>query len=268
VITYQFAYRRAKSVSDAEALFAKTPDAKFLAGGQTLIPTMKMRLAQPPELIDISGINELSFIRASSDTLTIGAGMKHDAVAVSSDVKRAIPALADLAEGIGDPAVRNMGTLGGSLANNDPAADYPAAALALAAIIKTTRRTIAADDFFTGMFSTALEDGEIITEVSFPIPERAAYVKFPNPASRYALAGVFVAKSKSGVRVAVTGAGPGVFRVPEMEAALAKKFSPDAVVHVKISADDLNSDIHASAEYRAHLVSVMAKRAVEVSLKS
>ena len=266
MITYRFAYRRAKSVKDAEAFFARAPDAKFVAGGQTLIPTMKMRLAQPSELIDISGIEELNFIRTSGETLTIGSGTKHHDVAISSEVKRAIPAIAELAEGIGDPAVRNMGTLGGSLANNDPAADYPAAVLALAATVKTTRRMIAADEFFTGMFSTALEDGEIVTEVSFPIPERAAYVKFPNPASRYALAGVFVAKSRNGVRLAVTGAGPGVFRVPEMEMALTKNFQPRAIAGVKIPADDLNSDIHASAEYRAHLVSVMAKRAVEAAL--
>lgn len=260
MITYQFEYHRPKSLAEAEKLF--TPDAKFLAGGQTLIPTMKMRLASPTALIDISGLKELSFIRASNDIVVIGAGTKHFEVANSADVKRAIPALAYVAEEIGDPAVRHMGTLGGSLANNDPAADYPAAALGLGATIKTTRRSITADDFFTGMFSTALEDGEIITEVSFPVPERAGYSKFPNPASRYAMAGVFVAKTKSGVRVAVTGAAPCVFRVPEMEAALAKNFSPDAIANITVAADDMNSDIHGSAEYRAHLVTVMAKRAV------
>jgi carbon-monoxide dehydrogenase medium subunit len=265
MISYQFAYRRAKSLAEAQALIAKSPEAKFLAGGQTLIPTMKMRLANPPELIDISGLKELNFVHADGRTLTIGAGTKHHDVAVSAEVMRVIPALAKLAEGIGDPAVRYMGTLGGSLANNDPAADYPAAALALGASIKTTRRTIAADDFFVGMFATALEDGEIITEVSFPIPERAAYAKFDNPASRYALAGVFVAKTKSGVRVAVTGAGSSVFRVPAMESALAKSFSADAIKDIKVDADGLNSDIHASAAYRAHLVSVMAARAVEAA---
>jgi carbon-monoxide dehydrogenase medium subunit len=226
---------------------------------------MKMRLANPPELIDISGLKELSFVRADAQTLTIGAGTKHHDVAVSADVMTTVPALAKLAGDIGDPAVRYMGTLGGSLANNDPAADYPAAALALNASIKTTRRTIAADDFFTGMFATALEDGEIITEVAFPIPERAAYAKFDNPASRYALAGVFVAKSRSGVRVAVTGAGSSVFRVPEMEAALTKSFSADAIKGITVDADGLNSDIHASAEYRAHLVGVMAARAVKAA---
>jgi aerobic carbon-monoxide dehydrogenase medium subunit len=267
VITYPFVYRRARSLNEAEALFAQSPEAKFIAGGQTLIPTMKMRLARPSELIDISGIAELSFIRVNGNMVTIGAGTKHHDVAASSEIVHSIPALADLAESIGDPAVRNMGTLGGSLANNDPAADYPAAALALAASIKTIRRTIAADDFFTGMFSTALEDGEIITGVSFPIPERAGYAKFPNPASRYALAGVFVAKTGDGVRVAVTGAGPRVFRLPAMEAELTKNFSPDAAAGVTVAAGDLNSDIHASAEYRAHLVRVMAARAVKTALE-
>ncbi len=263
MIPYAFEYRRAASVADASALLAKSPDAKLLAGGQTLIAAMKMRLAQPSELIDISGLKELAFIRATESVITIGAATTHFEVADSRDVKRLIPALAELAESIGDPAVRYMGTLGGSLANNDPAADYPAAALGLGATIKTTRREIAADDFFTGMFSTALEDGEIITEVAFPVPERAGYAKIPNPASRYAMAGVFVAKTKSGVRVAVTaGAAPCVFRVADMEAALNKNFTPDAIAGIQVNADDMNSDIHGSAEYRAHLVTVMAKRAV------
>jgi len=260
MIPYPFTYHRPKSLAEAAKLFHG--DAKFLAGGQTLIPAMKMRLANPSALIDISGLKELSFVRAGGDAVVIGAGTKHFDVANSAEVKRAIPALADTAEQIGDPAVRHMGTLGGSLANNDPAADYPAAVLALGATIKTTKRSIAADDFFTGMFSTALDDGEIITEVSFPVPERAAYAKFPNPASRYAMAGVFVAKTKHGVRVAVTGAAPCVFRVKEMEAALAKNFAPDAVAKIAVAADGMNSDIHATAEYRAHLVTVMAGRAV------
>jgi len=267
MIPYAFHYHRAKSLADAEALLAKSPDAKLLAGGQTLIAAMKMRLAQPSDLIDISGLKELSFIRRAGDTLVIGAGTKHQDVATSAEVLRAIPALAYTAEVIGDPAVRHMGTLGGSIANNDPAADYPAAALALAATIKTNRRSHAADDFFTGMFATALEDGEIVTELTFPIPERAAYEKFRNPASRYAMAGVFVAKSKAGVRLAVTGAGASVFRVPQMEAALAKNFSPDAIAKIAISADGMNADIHGSAEYRAHLVSVLAKRAVAAAMK-
>ena len=262
MIPYAFQYARAKSVAEAEALLKKTPDAKILAGGQTLIATMKMRLANPPQLIDISAVKELAFIRASAGAIAIGAATKHHEVADSADVKRAIPALASLAQHIGDPAVRHMGTLGGSVANNDPAADYPAAVLALGASVKTNRRTIVADDFFTGMFSTALADGEIITEISFPVPERAAYRKFPNPASRYAMVGVFVAKTNSGVRVAVTGAAPSVFRVPEMETALAKNFAPDAVANIKIDENGMNSDIHGSAEYRAHLVTVMAKRAV------
>jgi len=266
VIPYAFNYRRATSLADAQAALQASPDAKLLAGGQTLIAAMKMRLAQPSDLIDISGLKELSFIRAEAGQIVVGAGAKHFEVADSADVRRAIPALASLAYSIGDPAVRHMGTLGGSLANNDPAADYPAAALALNATIRTHTRTIAADDFFTGMFSTALDEGEIITSVSFPIPERAGYAKFPNPASRYAMAGVFVAKTKSGVRVAVTGAGPGVFRVPEMEAALAENFSADAIADIAIDPSDLNSDIHGSAEYRASLVTAMAKRAVTAAL--
>lgn len=262
MITYPFKYKRAKSVADAEALLKGSPDAKLLAGGQTLIAAMKMRLANPSDLIDISGLRELSYIRVANDAVVIGAGTTHFEVATSTDVTRTIPALAYLASIIGDPAVRHKGTLGGSVANNDPAADYPAAVLGLGATIKTNRRSIAADAFFTGMFTTALQDGEIVTEVSFPIPQKASYKKFPNPASRYAMAGVFVAKTKSGVRVAVTGSGPCVFRVPKMEAALDKSFSPDAISGIAISADGLNSDIHGSAEYRAHLTGVMAKRAV------
>jgi carbon-monoxide dehydrogenase medium subunit len=267
VITYSFTYSRPKSLTEAAAALAASPDAKLIAGGQTLIATMKQRLASPAMLIDIARLDELRFIRREGAAIVVGAGSRHSDVATSKDVASTLPALAELAESIGDPAVRHMGTLGGSLANNDPAADYPAAVLALAASITTTSRTIAADDFFQGMFTTALEEGEIITHVAFPIPERAAYAKFPNPASRYALAGVFVAKGPHGVRVAVTGAAPSVFRVPEMEAALAKSFSPDAIAGIAVSADGLNSDIHASAEYRAHLVAVMAKRAVKAALE-
>jgi carbon-monoxide dehydrogenase medium subunit len=262
MIPYPFRYRRASSLSDATAKLKASPDAKVLAGGQTLIAAMKMRLAQPSDLIDISGLKELSFIRGENGAIVVGAGTKHFEVATSAAVTGAIPALARLAGMIGDPAVRHMGTLGGSLANNDPAADYPAAILGLAATVRTSSRAIAADDFFTGMFSTALEPDEIITEVVFPVPERAGYAKFPNPASRYAMVGVFVAKTRSGVRVAVTGAGSCVFRIPEMEAALAKSFAPDAVADIAIDAADLNSDIHGSAEYRANLVAVMAKQAV------
>ena len=262
MIPYAFNYRRATSLADAEAALKASPDAKLLAGGQTLIAAMKMRLANPSDLIDISGIKELNYIRVANGTVSIGAATTHFDVANSADVKKAIPALAHAASLIGDPAVRHKGTLGGSVANNDPAADYPAAVLALGATIKTNTRSIKADDFFTGMFSTALEEGEIVTEVSFPIPEKAAYQKFPNPASRYAMAGVFVARFKDGIRVAATGAGPCVFRVPQMEAALAKSFTPDAVAKIAVDADGLNSDIHGSAEYRANLVTVMAKRAV------
>ncbi|MBI3678448.1 MAG: xanthine dehydrogenase family protein subunit M [Proteobacteria bacterium] len=266
MISYPFGYTRAKSLAEAQALLAKTPEAKLLAGGQTLIPTMKMRLAQPSQLIDISGLKELSFIRVSGDAVVIGAATRHFEVMNSADVKRAIPALADLAGGIGDPAVRHVGTLGGSVANNDPAADYPAAVLGLNATVKTTKRTIAADDFFTGMFETALQDGEIVTEISFPAAERSAYAKFRNPASRYAMAGVFVAKTKNGVRVAVTGAAPCVYRETQMEKALTAKFSPDALADIEVSPDGMNSDIHGSAEYRANLVTVMAKRAVAAAL--
>src|ERR1700749_1077829 len=262
VIPYAFNYRRAASLKDAEALLGANPEAKLLPGGQTLIAAMKMRLAQPSDLIDISGLKELSRIRAEAGRVIVGAGAKHFEVADSADVRKAIPALAALAYTIRDPAVRYRAAPGGSLANNAPAADSPAAVLALNATITTSKRGIAADEFFTGMFSTALEDGEIITEVAFPIPERAGYAKFPNPASRYAMAGVFVAKMTDGVRVAVTGAGPCVFRVPEMENALARSFTPDAVAEIAVDANDLNSDIHGSAEYRANLVTVMAKRAV------
>ena len=262
MITYPFNYKRAKSVADAVEMLKNSPDGKLLAGGQTLIAAMKMRLANPSDLIDISGIKELNYIRVANGAVAIGAATTHFEVANSAEVKKAIPALADAASLIGDPAVRHKGTLGGSVANNDPAADYPAAVLALGATIKTNKRSIKADDFFTGMFSTALEEGEIVTELSFPIPEKSAYQKFPNPASRYAMAGVFVAKFKDGTRVAATGAAPCVFRVPQMEAALAKTFSADAVARIAIDPSGLNSDIHGSAEYRANLVTVMAKRAV------
>jgi aerobic carbon-monoxide dehydrogenase medium subunit len=264
--TAPFRYLRAATASQAEALFADTPDAKYLAGGQTLIPTMKQRLAAPTALIDISRIAELSFIRRGNGMLVIGAGTRHADVASSALARSIIPALSSLAGLIGDPAVRHKGTLGGSVANNDPAADYPAAVLALGAIVKTARRTIRADEFFTGMFQTALDDGEIITEISFPVPARAGYAKFPNPASRYALVGVFVAQFSDSVRVAVTGAAPSVFRVPEVERALIPRFTPDAMAGLTIEPDGLNSDLFGSAEYRAHLVTVMAKRAVAAAI--
>jgi len=257
-----FTYARPATLSEAEKAFADSVDARYMGGGMTLIPTMKQRLATPETVIDLSRIPGLSFIKRDGATLVIGAATRHAAVGVSDDVKKAIPALAQLAGSIGDPAVRNRGTIGGSLANNDPAADYPSAVLGLGASVKTTRRSIAADEFFTGMFSTALDEGEIVTEIAFPLPKRAGYAKFRNPASRYAMAGVFVADTGTGIRVAVTGAGPCVFRVPEMEVALARNFTPEAVADIAISSDGLNADIHGSAEYRAHLVTVMAKRAV------
>ena len=258
---YNFEYQKAGSVADAAK--AATGEAKILAGGMTLLPTLKLRLAQPSKLVDLGGIKDLVGIKAEGGGVTIGAMTTHAAVANSADVKKAIPALADLAEGIGDPAVRNRGTIGGSVANNDPAADYPAACVALGATIVTNKRKVAADDFFKGLFETALEEGEIVTAISFPAPEKAAYQKFRNPASRYALVGVFVAKTKAGVRVAVTGAGEGgVFRKKSFEAALDKSFAAASLDGIKVDAKGLNSDIHASADYRAHIISVMAKRAV------
>jgi len=258
---YEFDYSRATSLDDAASRLSDA-DAKLVAGGMTLIPTLKMRLAKPSQLIDLGAIAALKGISEDGDAIVIGAMTRHAEVNRSAVVKRAIPALADLADGIGDPQVRNRGTLGGSIANNDPAADYPGAVVALGATVHTNKRKIAGDDFFTGMFETALEPNEIVTAVSFPPADKAAYAKFPNPASRYAIVGVFVAKTGSGVRVAVTGAGPCVFRVPEMEQALAKSFSADAIKKINVPASNLNSDIHASSEYRAHLINVMARRAV------
>src|SRR5271170_4713935 len=259
---YAFEYSRAKSVADASKAASADEEAKILAGGMTLIPTLKQRLAKPTTLIDLNGITDLAGIKRDGDNLVIGAMTRHSAVARSKDVKAVIPALAHLAELIGDPAVRNRGTIGGSIANHDPAADYPAGCLGLGATIITNKRQIASDKFFTGMFSTALEDGEIVTAVSFPKPDKAAYMKFKNPASRYAIVGVFVAKTGNQVRVAVTGAGAGVFRSMPLEDALSKSFLPTAIEGIKIAPDGLNFDIHASAEYRAHLITVMAKRAV------
>lgn len=264
---YSFSYVAPKTVRQAASALAKSEDAKLLAGGQTLLPTLKQRLAQPSIIVDLSKVEGLSGIELKGRTLVIGAGTRHADVASSPIVQQAIPGLAALAEGIGDPAVRNRGTIGGSIANNDPAADYPAAALALNATIVTNKRKIPAEQFFTGMFDTALEAGEIIVKVSFPIPSRAAYAKFPNPASRYAMVGVFVAKRGSDVRVAVTGAGSsGVFRATALEEALKKRFSPKSLEGASVSAANLNSDIHASSDYRAHLVVVMAKRAVSAAI--
>jgi len=259
---HDFQYHRPASAADAAGLIASKGEAKIVAGGMTLIPTLKQRLAQPSDLVDLGGIAALKGVKAEGAGITIGAMTTHADVHRSPDVQKAIPALAVLAGGIGDPLVRNRGTIGGSVANSDPAADYPAAVLALGATIRTNKREIKADDFFKGMFETALQDGEIITAIHFPKPDKAGYSKFPNPASRYAIVGVFVAKAGSGVRVAVTGAGPCAFRSKELESALSASFTPDAAKAVKIKADDFNSDLHATAAYRAHLVSVMASRAV------
>lgn len=262
---YEFEYAKANSVDDAVEKLKAADDGKIVAGGMTLIPTLKQRLAMPSDLIDLVGIDNMAGISVDGGTVTIGAMTSHADVAASEDVKTAIAALAVLAGGIGDPAVRHRGTIGGSVANSDPAADYPAGVLGLNATVVTNEREIAADDFFTDLFETALNEEEIITAVRFPIPDRAGYIKFPNPASGYAVVGVMVAKFGDDVRVAVTGAGASAFRIPEMEAALAANFSADAVANISISADDLNTDIHASAEYRTHLVTVMAKRAVALA---
>ena len=264
---YDFAYHRPKSVADAVALLKGKEEARPMSGGMTLIPTLKQRLARPSDVVDLGGLKELAGIKVEGDTLVIGGMTKHGDVAKSADVKKVIPALADLAGHIGDPQVRNRGTMGGAVANNDPAADYPAAVVALNATVITNTGKHAADAFFKGLFETALGEGEIITAISFPKAEKAAYMKFPNPASRYAMVGVFVAKTAGGVRVAVTGAGPSVFRVKAMEEALSKNFSSDAIKDIKVPADGLNSDIHGSAEYRAHLVGVMARRAVDKANK-
>ena len=261
---YATTYHRPSSVDEAAALFSKGKEAKYLAGGHTLIPVMKQRLAAPSDVIDLGKIKELIGVEVSGDTLTIKAATPHYDVATSAAAQKAIPAIAYLASLIGDPAVRYCGTIGGSIANNDPAADYPAALLALGATIKTNKRSVSADDFFKGLFTTALADGEIITAVSFPIPARAGYAKFAHPASRFALTGVFVAKTKSGdVRAAATGASQsGVMRLPAIEAALKASWSPSALDSVAISANGLLSDIHGSSDYRANLIKVMAQRAV------
>ena len=265
---YDFTYHRPATFEEAAALLAAHPDAKLLAGGQTLLPTMKARLASPSDIVDLGGLLALSSVTREGDKLVIGALTRHGEVTTSDVARSAIPALAYLAGVVGDPAVRSRGTIGGSIANNDPAADYPAACLALGATITTNKRDIAADDFFKGLFETALEEGEIITKVSFPIPQKAGYEKFRNPASRFALVGVFVAKTAAGVRVAVTGAGAsGVFRAKDLEAALTKDFSAKALDGVSVSASGLIADLHADADYRAHLIGVMAKRAVEWSGK-
>lgn len=256
-------YHRPGSIADAARLAAGDPDARILAGGQSLLPSMKLGLLAPSAFIDLGGIGELRGIRFDGKALTIGAMTTHAAVASSEEVRAKIPALAGLAAEIGDPQVRNRGTIGGSVANSDPAADYPAAVLALNATIRTSTRAIAADGFFTGLFETALKPGELITAIEFPPPTRAGYQKFRQPASRFALVGVFVAQCGRDVRVAVTGAGSYAFRVKALEEALGRSFTPQACDGVRISADTLSSDIHGSAEYRAHLIPVLARRTVQ-----
>jgi len=264
---HAFEYHRPASSKDALGLAAKKSEGRYLAGGQSLVQAMKLRLSSPTDLIDLGTIKDLAGIKVSGSAVEIGAMTRHADVAGSKDVQKAIPALAALAGIIGDRQVRHMGTIGGSLANNDPAADYPAAVLGLGATITTNKRKIEADKFFKGLYETALEAGELITSVSFPVPKRAAYMKFKNPASRFAIVGVFVADFGGKARVGVTGAGPSAVRQAEMEKALSAKFAPDAVAGIKVKPDGLNNDLHASPEYRAHLITVMAKRAVEAALK-
>src|SRR5438270_7904718 len=265
---HAFQYHRPASTKDALALGKQKDEGKYLAGGQSLVQAMKLRLSSPSDLIDLGTIKELAGIKVSGSAVEIGAMTRHAEVAASAEVKHAIPSLAAMAGMIGDRQVRHMGTIGGSLANNDPAADYPAAVLALNATVTTNKRKIGADQYFKGLYETALEPGELITSVSFQVPKRGCYMKFRNPASRFALVGVYVADFGSGtVRVGVTGAGPSAFRQTEMEKALSAKFAPEAVAAIKVKPDGLNNDLHASPEYRAHLVTVMCKRAVEQALK-
>ena len=265
---HAFQYHRPSSTKDALALATQKGEGRYLAGGQSLVQAMKLRLTAPSDLIDLGTIRELTGIKVAGNAVEIGAMTRHAEVAGSAEVKKAIPSLAALASMIGDRQVRHMGTIGGSLANSDPAADYPAAVLALNATVTTNKRKIEADKYFKGLYETALEPGELITAVSFQIPKRGAYMKFRNPASRFALVGVFVADFGSGnVRVGVTGAGASAFRQTEMEKALSSKFAPEAVANIKVKPDGLNNDLHASPEYRAHIITVMCKRAVEAALK-
>jgi carbon-monoxide dehydrogenase medium subunit len=260
---HPFEYLRPR---DLAAAVGESATGNYLAGGMTLLPSMKLRLTSPEKLIDLSGVADLVGIQADSAAVVIGAMTRHAEVAASAEVRRLIPALAALAGGIGDPLVRNRGTLGGSLANNDPAADYPGALLGLGGTVVTDRREIAGDEFITGMFSTALEPGELIVRVKFPVARRAAYVKFPSPASRYAMVGVFVAETATGVRVAVTGAAACAFRLTAFEAALQKAFAVESLEGLGVSGDGYNQDLHGSAEYRASLVPVMVRRAVAAAL--
>ncbi len=259
---YEFEYVKPPTLGEASALIKNDEDAKLIAGGMTLLPTLKQRLLKPSILIDLAGIAELRAISADAKTIKVGAMARHAEIASSSEIKARIPALAMLAAAIGDPHVRNRGTIGGSISNADPAADFPAAVVGLNATVVTTQRQIPGDQFFVDLFETALEPGEIVTAIHFPVPDKAAYIKFPNPASRYATVGVFIARTGCDVRVAITGAAGSAFRAHEMEAALKASFSLDALSGVHIPPDSLNSDIHAAADYRAHLIDVMARRAV------
>ncbi|WP_109478996.1 xanthine dehydrogenase family protein subunit M [Paraburkholderia sp. C35] len=262
---YTFNYQRAADPKAAVAVLTADGEAKFLAGGQSLLPTMRLRLAQPSQLIDVTRIPQLKEIRVEPNKVTVGAAVCHADVANNADVQRVLPALAFLAGHIGDRQVRSLGTIGGSIANNDPAADYPAAVLGLDGTVVTDRRRISAAEFFVGMYETALQPDELIVAVEFPVPEKAAYEKFRNPASHFALTGVFVAKTASGVRVAITGAAPSVFRATDMETALSANFTEAAARSVTIAPDDLNTDMHASADYRAHLIPVLTARAVRAA---
>ncbi|MEE4172825.1 MAG: xanthine dehydrogenase family protein subunit M [Xanthomonadales bacterium] len=262
---YDLTYRKPATLEEAARLLEADEDAQIVAGGMTLVPTLKLRLAQPTQLVDLSAIDTLHGIRDQGTAIEIGAMTRHADVAGSALVQEKIPALAHLASRIGDPQVRHRGTLGGSVANSDPAADYPAGVLGLGATIVTNRREIAADDFFLDLFETALDPGEILAAIRFPVPTRCGYVKFPNPASRYAIVGVFVADFGGNCRVAVTGAGPCAFRVPAYEAALTERFADDALAGIEIDGGQFNGDLHATPEYRAHLVGVMAKRAVQAA---
>jgi aerobic carbon-monoxide dehydrogenase medium subunit len=265
---HAFQYHRPASTKDALSLASQKGEGRYLAGGQSLVQAMKLRLSSPSDLIDLGTIKELTGIKISGNAVEIGAMTRHAEVAGSAEIRKAIPSLAAMAALIGDRQVRHMGTIGGSIANSDPAADYPAAVLALNGTITTDKRKIPAEKFFTGLYETALQPGELITSVSFQIPKRGAYMKFRNPASRFALVGVYVADFGSGnVRVGVTGAGASAFRQTEMEKALSARFAPEAVANIKVKPDGLNNDLHASPEYRAHLIMVMCKRAVEQALK-
>jgi carbon-monoxide dehydrogenase medium subunit len=261
---YPFTYHRPKTIAEAQQAFSEGMDATFLSGGHTLLPTLKQRLAAPSDLIDVTGIPEMQGIEEAGGFLKIGAATTHDTVFASPIVRRLIPALSGLAGSIGDRHVRHRGTIGGSTANNDPSADYPSAVLGLGATVITDHREMASDDFFVGLYETAREPGEIVTRIDFPVPDIACYAKFRSPASRYSIVAVFVSKTGSAVRVAVTGAGAsGVFRLPEFEEALSADFRPEAIAHLTVDPDMLLSDMSATAEYRADLIRVMARRAVE-----